>query len=199
MDIIDELRKQARERRNAALALARAEYRQTLEQIEQVRRGLGVGYKRVSRSKSKPLQDLICDLIPLDRTFNINELVVMMRTRFPLRKFNVPTIRTIVPRLGEQGIIRKVGRDEKGCVLWASVHAKVEASAFAAMPLTEVAEMLLRERGPMRLTELVVTMQQAGFRRGAEPRQLMQSLRWANKRYPGRFEVGEDGCWKFAQ
>lgn len=195
MDLISELKKQARDRRNQAIDLARAEYRQSLEQIDQLRRGLGLGYQRVSRSKSKPLQDLIVDLIPKDRAFTVNEMVLMMRKRHPLRNFNVPTIRTIVPKLAEGGIIRRVSRDERGCVLWASVSAKIKTTPLAAMSLTGAAELLLQERGPLRLMELVILLQQAGFRPKADPRRLIQSLRWANSRYPGRFTEGDNGRW----
>jgi hypothetical protein len=108
MDTFDALRRQARERRNAAIALARAEYRQAIHQIDELQRGLGCGYKRVSRSKSQPLQDLIMSLVPKDQTFTTNDMVAWMKARHPLRNFNVPTIRTIIPQLGERGLIRRV-------------------------------------------------------------------------------------------
>lgn len=198
MDAFEALRKQAREKRNEAISLARAEYRQSIQQIDELQRGLGCGYRRVSRSKTQPLQDLMLELIPKDRPFTVNDMVGWMKAKHPLRNFNTPTIRAIIPHLSERGVIHRVGRDAKGCVLWAAVGSKVKVSPYAAMPLTEVAEVILKERGPMRLVELVLAMQQAGFRKDADPRRLMQSLRWANKRYAGRFQVGEDGRWEMA-
>ena len=46
----------------------------------------------------------------------------------------------------------------------------VATSRFGPKPLTEVAEIILREREPLTPVELVVAIQDEGYRRDANPR-----------------------------
>lgn len=198
MSPFDALRKQAVEKRDTAIVAARAEYRQSLQQIENLCHSLGGDAPRPSKSKARPILELICALIP-DRAFTVGEMVEMLRDAHSDRTFNVPTIRTFFPRLAEQGIIRKVSRSVGGQVLWAAVGADVDENPFRAMPMTDMAEQVLRECGPLRLHELVVAMQDRGYRPDAEPRRLAASLRWSAKNSQDRFTRGEDGRWDCAR
>jgi hypothetical protein len=76
-----------------------------------------------------------------------------------------------------------------------AAEAVVQECPFEAMPLTEVAELILRECRPMTPVELVVAFQEPGHRTDANPRQLVATLRNSVKRYPGRFAVEQDGRW----
>jgi len=195
MEAIDTLRREARSKRDRAIQAARSEYRRSMVQIDQLSLSLGADRPRKSKAKGQPIMDMIRELLPQDRTFTVSDMVAMMRQREPGRDFNVPTIRTYFPRLTELGTIRKVSRDNKGHVLWAAAGLKAEAGPFGAMPLTEVAEFVLKLCGPMELVALVIEMQQRGFRPKGDPRQIMRSLRWADKRYPGRFKRDGEGRW----
>lgn len=194
MDAYDTLRKQAVEKRDTAIVAARAEYRRSLQQIDDLCHSLGGDAPKPSKSKAQPVLELICALIP-DRAFTVGEMVEMLRDAAPDRTFNVPTIRTFFPRLAEQGIIRKVSRSVGGQVLWAAADSDVDENPYRAMPMTDMAEQVLRECGPMRLHELVVAMQESGYRPDAEPRRLAASFRWSAKNSPDRFSRGEDGRW----
>jgi hypothetical protein len=63
------------------------------------------------------------------------------------------------------------------------------------MALTNIAEQVLRERGPMTPTELVVMLQEQGYRATADPRRMVAALRNSVQRYAGRFSVALDGRW----
>jgi hypothetical protein len=62
-------------------------------------------------------------------------------------------------------------------------------------PLMEVAEIILREKGPLTMPELVVAIKAAGCRPEADPRRLLGALRQSVRRYPARFTAGDDGRW----
>jgi hypothetical protein len=63
------------------------------------------------------------------------------------------------------------------------------------MALTEIAEQVLRERGPMSPVEVVVMLQVQGYRADANPRRMVAALKNSVRRYSGRFTVGGDGRW----
>jgi len=195
MDAIKLLRQRAADRRDKAVEAARAEYRRTLHQIDELSASLNCDAPRPSKSKARPILELICGCLPKDKAFTVGEMVEMLRDAHPDRSFSVPTLRTFFPRLADQGVIHKVSRTSSGQVLWAAVGASVEVSPFRAMPATEMAENILREVGPLRLAELVVAMQERGYRADAEPRRLAASLRWSLRQNPSRFQRGDDLRW----
>jgi hypothetical protein len=61
--------------------------------------------------------------------------------------------------------------------------------------LTDIMDEVLRERGPMSPTELVVMLQEQGYRADANPRRMVAALKNSVRRYPDRFAVGGDGRW----
>jgi hypothetical protein len=90
MDSFEHLRKQAVEKRDSAIQLARAEYRQSLAKIKQLERYLGT--RRPRQLKARPLTELICDVMPRDRLFTIGELVELLDVAEPARVFRPPTV-----------------------------------------------------------------------------------------------------------
>ena len=57
------------------------------------------------------------------------------------------------------------------------------------MTTAEVAEMLLGERGASRSSELVMLMQERGYKSTADPHQLLQAVKCALQRQPQRFKA----------
>jgi hypothetical protein len=68
---------------------------------------------------------------------------------------------------------------------------------YGAKALTDIAEAekVLPERGPMSPVELVVTLQEQGYRADANPRRMVAALKNSVRRYSGHFSVGGDGRW----
>lgn len=195
MDAYEQLKTQARQKRDAAVKRARVEYRDSLHRIDQLRATLGEDVPKGKASRRKPTIELICDLMPRDRAFTFADIHRALTEAEPGREFNQLSVRTLLPRLQEQGIIRRVTKNQSGRVLWAAVGAPVADCPFGGKALTEVAEIVLKECGPLTPVELVVAIQDRGYRADANPRQLVASLRNAVRRYPGRFQTGQDGRW----
>jgi hypothetical protein len=198
MDAYEQLKEQARKKRDAALKRIRANYQATVAKIDALRTDLD-GYAPAAKAKkAKPILEMVCDLMPRDRGFTFADIHRLLLEACPGREFNELTIRTLLPKLEAQGILRRVTKNQQGRVVWAAAGAVVQESPFGAMATTDVAELILRESGPMMPAELVVAIQDRGHRTDASPRQLLASLRTAVQRYPGRFLTGEDGRWTAA-
>jgi len=63
------------------------------------------------------------------------------------------------------------------------------------MKLSDAAEVVLGEVGPLTAAEIVVNLKERGYRPDDDPHLLLNSLRDAFKRNRGRFERGEGGRW----
>jgi hypothetical protein len=198
MDAYEQLKSQARDKRDAAISRARTEYRDTLGRIDSLRSDLGEDVLAAKPQRTKPIIELIVELIPRNKGFTFADVHRALCDSEPGRQFNQLSVRTLLPKLEAQGIIRRVSKNQKGRVVWAAAGAKVQESPYGAMPLVDVAEHLLRESGPMTTVELVVAMQEHGHRADVNPRQLVAALRTSLRRYPGRFVRGGDGRWGVA-
>jgi hypothetical protein len=195
MDVYDQLMTLARRRRDADLEQVRADYRLAVRKIGELQFLLGNQPQAPKPKLSKPLLEVICDMMPKDRPFTFSEVIAAIAKAEPDRPLNESSIRTLLPRLADQGIIRRVGKNQAGRVEWAAAGTVTADNPYGAMALTEVAEIVLREHGPMTPAELVVNIRESGYRADADPRRMVASLRQSVRRYPGRFEVGDDGRW----
>lgn len=97
--------------------------------------------------------------------------------------------------MATKGIVDRITKNQSGRVLWAVKGANIAPCPFGPKPLTDIAEEMLQERGPMSPTELVVAIKETGYRPDASPQQLLATLRQSVRRYPARFAKGEDGRW----
>jgi hypothetical protein len=89
-------------------------------------------------------------------------MTTWLRAAEPSRRFHVPTLRTLLQKLMDRGMIRRVSKGNNGCVQWAAIGAVVPESPFGAMSLTDVAEVVLRKTGPLRTVKLLMTIQHPG-------------------------------------
>jgi hypothetical protein len=67
---------------------------------------------------------------------------------------------------------------------------------FSELTLTEAAERILRDNEPMRLTQLILEIQQRGCRRGDNPRRIASSLRSAFRYHKNRFILDRQHRWR---
>lgn len=198
MDAYDQLRQQARKKRDAVIMSARRECRDSIRKIDAISRRLSQAALKRRAKPGQPIIEMICDLIPQDRTFTFGEIVEQLQDADPGRDFNVPSLRTFFQKLRDRGIIRRVSKVDGGCVLWAATGHVIPDGPFGAMSLVDVAELVLRDAGPLWPTELVLTIQERGYRTDADPRKLLNSLQTSLKRNRERFVCDEDRRWGLA-
>lgn len=195
MDAYETLRRQAQDKRDAAIMAARKECRDSIRKINAISCRVGQVTPKRRATPGQPIIEMICDLIPQDRTFTFGEIVEQLQAVDPGRDFNLPSLRTFFQKLRDRGMIRRVSKVDGGCVLWAAAGFHVTDSPFGAMSLVDVAEAVLRDAGPLWPTELVLTIRERGYRSDADPRKLLNSLQSSLKRNRERFACGDDGRW----
>ena len=66
---------------------------------------------------------------------------------------------------------------------------------FCELTTIAAAERVLRERGPLRITEIVVEVQERGHRAGDDPRRLVPAIRAAFRYHSEKIRKGLDGRW----
>jgi hypothetical protein len=198
MDAYAALERQARKKRDAAISRARVEYRDTLQRIHNLRDALGESVEPDKRAKPKAIIELIQDLMPRDRAFMFADVLRILRDAEPNREFNDPSIRTMLAQLDKRGIVRRVGTNQRGRVLWVAGDSKIEAEPYGQASLVDMAETILQKYGPMRPAELVVAIRETGYRADADPHATMAVVRQLLRRYTKRFNRGGDGRWGVA-
>jgi hypothetical protein len=196
MNLYEQLRAEARLQREIAVKRARAEYRESLKQIEALRLRLGSESPAPpGKRKRRSVIELVAEVMPRQRTFTFADIHRSLNAAEPNRKFNEMSLRTTLGQLAERGMVKRISRNQTGQVLWAAAGSTVEVCPLGSKPLADLAEAILRERGPMAQAALVVALQESGYRSDASPRRLLGALRAAVNRHPGRFTVGADGRW----
>lgn len=195
MDAYAQLQKQARKKRDAAIQRARVEYRDTLQRIHNLRDALGEAVEPTKRLQPKPIVELICDLMPRDRAFTFADVLRILRDAEPSREFNDPSIRSMLTQLDKRGIVRRVGTNQRGRVLWAAGDSKIEVEPYGQASLVDMAESMLQKHGPLKPAELVVAIRETGYRADADPHATMAAVRQLLRRYTKRFSRGDDGRW----
>lgn len=195
MDIYEQLRADAAKKRQAAVQRARHEYQETLKQIDSLRSRIGYEAPPGRPKRQRSVRELVLDAMPKDRAFTFADISNRLKELEPNREFNQVSLRTLLRHMAAEGILDRISKNQAGRVLWAVKGAQIEADPYGSTPLTDVAESFLRDRGPMTPTELVVAIQESGYRPDANPRRLIAALRTTAQRYPERFLRGDDGRW----
>lgn len=202
MDPFLTLRHQAAAKRDEAIAHARRVYRSDVEAIEKLERSIptpapmraDVTFKRGANTF-----EVIKSLIPPDKPFTLPDVLQWLYEATKGQKHKEPTIRTYVSRLASQGFIRKLYKTGSNQALWVSNGSTATTGGIETMSLPEVVELILSEENrPLKTLEIAVGMHTRGYRQRTRPKTLMRALRDMFKRYPGRFEMGDDGKWASA-
>jgi hypothetical protein len=200
MDPISTLRQQAAAKRDAAILKAKADYSYALRLLDDLAKTLPNESRKPRigrRSQQQPVIELLADILPKDRPFTIRDVLGLLRAAHPSREFHEPTIRTFFAKLIDRGMIRRLRKLDKGFIQWAAAgYAAPDDGPLSALSMPDAVETVLRERGPLRPAELVVAIQEQGYRSDANPRALLTSLKQAHKRNADRFSIGADGTWQ---
>lgn len=194
MDAYEQLAAEAKRIRDDAFKSARADYQAAIRRINDLRRQLTGEAPTAKPVRDGSMSNRILELLPRERTFTATELITAMHADPIGKHFEANSIRSMLGNFKRSGIVRQVGR-KNGHVLWASQAAKVTVSPFGGACLTDIAEQLLRELGPMRVPELVVAMRERGYRPDEKPNATAANVLRAITRFSGRFERGIDGRW----
>lgn len=195
----DDLRQQARAKRDKIIQAAQQEYRATVRRIDSLRK-LVTGEKRPAirpprRAKDRSLAAMVAELLPKDRPYTVADVCDLVYADPLGCQYKENSIRSALPTLAAQGLIHKVGR-RSGHVLWASTASKVAACPFGAMSMAEIVENLIGEFGPMRLGEIVARMKERGFRPEEKHAITYNTVRGALTRISGRFVKDGAGRWQ---
>jgi hypothetical protein len=208
-DAYEQLRAAARRKRDVAIAEVRKVYRRELEAIQRIKDSLyeedhgnrkKPGPKpRVGGPRTRTAPELVKEYMPRDRQFTIAEIREKLLEVEPTRRFYRASLRTTFANLKREGAIRRVKRISKGQVLWECVATAPTVTPLAAMLLPEAVEVILGECGPLRPVEIVLALQERGYRREANPKILANSLQSTLRRCAGRFTLGDDGRWQLSR
>lgn len=169
MEAFTEIRRKAMEKRDKAIATARAEYAETLSRIAAIEQDI-LGR---DSSSHKSISSAVYQILPQDRPFTLDDLMASLEGIDPGRLWRRRSVDSVVFRLRERGILRRLRRSKKtDPAIYVRVGVKVEPRPFENMTIKEVAAKLLAEK-PMSQTELVMAMLDAGY----ETTQPARSLR----------------------
>jgi hypothetical protein len=201
MNVYQELRIRARQKRDEAVRDAQSIYKQIIKRIELVERSLGCPLRQqpvTPESVAQSIMRLMVADMPKDRAFEGGELAALLRDRYPERQIDTRTVRTYLHRLSVQGLVRRVSKPNGRLVQWAARECPIEVVPDEAAALVNVTEVVLRESGPLNLMQLTLAMQKHGTRPELKPRSLMEALRRSLCYNQGRFLKGRDGRWGVA-
>lgn len=201
MNAYQQIRERARRKRDEAIRDARSEYDQTMKRIEVVERSLGAPLLKqvvIPEPEVRKIMDLILEVIPKDRPFTSIDVVELLRDYYPEREFKPNTVRTYMHRLALFNKLKRICRLRGTEVTWAAIDCPVKEPYDGSASLVDVAELVLKESGPMTMLQLTLAVQKRGMRPEAKPRSLMESLRRALCHNQGRFRKGIEGRWRMA-
>lgn len=195
MDAFELLRQQAADKLDKAIKAARDEYRAEVAKINELRAALGYENPLGLRTR-KRIGDMLEEHYPSDRTFTVDEIVATTQAAYPDIRFRRDSVRSAMQRHKEQGIIRRVCKQDKGTTIWAVADLAVTEVPYGAMSFADVAEEILVGSQGMRPAELVVAMQTAGYRQDDDPAHLVRKVTQSLGINPKRFQRDARGKWR---
>ena len=187
MDAFDKIRKQARDKRDAAIQQARAVYRIELAEINSLQ-------KRVNRKPSLkgqpkpavPMREQIMKVAPTNANFTVQDIL----DRLGLPPKEKARIRTTFDRLINRGQLKRIRRGRNDVpALFARIEFGPPVNPLNDMSQIKAAETVLREVGPCDLTTLVVAMLDRGYLPASNAATLRKSLQSAFHHSEGRFSL----------
>jgi hypothetical protein len=195
MDAYSQLRNVARAKRDSIIKAARAQYAQEMRELARMRRNLTGCRSFLPPPKGPTMMELFRQVLPHDRTFTLGEVIVLIREANPAKLFRPATVRSMFHRLLDTNEVQRVSKNEDGHVLWAATDFPVERDRWGTTTTADAIEAILRERGALRTTEIVVALQAVGFRPQLSAKTLHDSVRLTFRNNPSRFVRGEGGRW----
>ncbi len=113
MTPFDELRHLAVERRDEKLRQARDEFTESCQLIDDLERQFNQGVVRRTKTKT-PVVSYILECVKPDEPFTLRTIMATLAKKYPTRKPQQASVRKTLFRLRLQGLIKRVGKDEKG-------------------------------------------------------------------------------------
>lgn len=177
MKNFDELRRLAREKRDASIQDARDEYRVTLEEINGLQRRLLE--KPSQKGKPKPVVSMpqkILNVVPTDREWTIAEVLGWLK--LPATDKN--HVRAMIGKMQGAGSVKQIRRGKRNVeALFAVAEFQSASSELNAMTQAQAALHVMAEIGEdASVVELAVAMCERGYRHAAKNnREFVKSLR----------------------
>jgi hypothetical protein len=159
MEAFNALRKQARDKRDKAINLAREDYSATLVRIAALEQDL-LGREA---STHQTIAGCINQTIPTDREFTTVDIMSALEALDPRRDWRKRSLDSHIQRLRERGIVRRI-RKARGLepAIYVRVGVPTTPRPFEDKTLAEVMAELLKMR-PMNKTELTVALLEGGY------------------------------------
>lgn len=136
-----ELRKQALEKRNTAIALAKSDYEQRLIQIAKLERELTGNYRRYRKVTS-----CVEQVIPVDREFSTQDIMVALEALDNTRTWRKDGVDKHLSKMRQLGLIQRVRKprnNEPAIYVRAGVATKDRP--FQDMTLVDVMAHVLKD------------------------------------------------------
>jgi hypothetical protein len=175
----NELRKLARDKRDAAIKAVRDEYQASLNEINRLQRQL-IPPKPSLRGQPKPdvpLRAQIVEVAPKHSTFTVRDILTLLE----LPDEDFARVRTTFDRLIKRGEIKRIKRGRANIpAIFAVTSYGPPTNELNDLNQIQAAEIVLREIGrPVDLTLLCVEMMERGFEPVAGKAGFKKSLRSA--------------------
>lgn len=174
MDQFAELRKLAREKRDAAIQAARDEYHEQLQEIAVLEKSLKPRKPSLKgQAKPKvPMRVKIMEVCPKDRPFSLAELVELLG----LPERESVRVRTTLDRLKKRGEIEQVRRGKGKCVaLWA-ITGVCNTNPLNQLSMKAAAAIVLKRLDTPGPSELAVAMLEQGYAPSTGSRSFQKSI-----------------------
>ena len=161
MDAFKELRRQAAEKRDKAIKVARDEYNNAADKIRELERQLIEN--AIERPKRRAITDIILDVVPQDDTWTMKDLMRWLEATEPERRFSAPFVRSLVNNLVKKGTLQRVRKGPKGRVIYALAGVEADPGVFGDQKLIDICRQMIEEHGELSATDLVVRLQESGY------------------------------------
>ena len=175
MDDFSEMRRLAREKRDAAIKQARLEYSATLEQINELQKRLCKKPSQKGRPKPLvPMRMMIMDAAPVDRTFTVSDVLRWLERP----ETDKGLIQSTLCKMIKRGDIRRLrrGRSNVQAIYAVSDYGPSDLG-LNSLSQIEAARLVMADLGkPVDATTLVVEMLERGYKPVVNEKALRKSL-----------------------
>jgi len=191
MDAFKRLRKQAKDKRDRTIRQARARYSDALDRIAERERESNEG----APPSCEPLAACVNRVLPLDRPFTILDIMAALQDLDPRRVLRKQSVSNHICMLRRRGIIRRMKKAQgRQPAIYLRMGVDYEPLPFEGMTLREVVHQVLLSNPPVRQTDLVAAMLEAGYQTVMPPVTLRHAVGEVLRGDKERFRQ-DDGKW----
>ena len=174
MNAFNQLCEHAREKRDKAIRIAKADYQRTLLRIADLEQELEGAVAPTHRTASA----CIDAVMPKDREFTIDDIMSGLQALAPKRTWRRRTVDSYLYRLREKNIVRRRRKHSKSRpAVYVLTNIEVEPLPFEDMTLGEaVAVVVAGADRELTQTEIVVKLLESGYQTDMEPKYLRNAV-----------------------